>query len=86
VSDGTHAQITLVPGSVAPRYPDGEAIGVVEVVITEQGMQSGLPLVDFVCRDRHGHQFVLTLTGRIVLGIGGALRGVNLRNHGKAEP
>lgn len=83
---GTSASITIVPGKDAPRYDEGEAVQLQEVVITEQGTVAGLPIVDFVCRDQHGHQFVLSLTGRVVLTIANTLRGVNQRNHGTPEP
>lgn len=78
--------IRFISGHLAPKYDDGVGLECQEVVITEQGMTSGLPLVDFKMRDANGKLFVLTLTGRHVNALSAAIQGVNLRIHGKAEP
>lgn len=85
----TELKIELVPGSVAPRYGHDVQRTEVEcesVVITEQGMASGLPLLDFKLRGPDGKLYLLVLTGRIVNMVSAAVKGVNMRNHGKAEP
>ena len=82
-------KIELVPGSVAPRYGHDTQRVEVElesVVITEQGMQSGLPLLDFKLVGPDGKLYLLVMTGRIANMISAAVKGVNLRNHGQAEP
>jgi hypothetical protein len=80
--------IHLNPGSVAPRY-DGAVFELTPqgVTITERGMKSGLPMVDFtfVCLV-DGKRYAFTTSGRMVLMLAAALRGVNLRNHGTEEP
>lgn len=78
--------ISIVPGNVAPRYADAEGLVVDHAAITEQGTESGLPIVDLVCRDGAGATFVVSFTGRIVLALAGAIRGVNTRIHGTPEP
>ncbi len=78
--------INFVPGNVAPRYDTGSEVECVGITITEQGTQSRLPLVDFKMRAPNGEQFVLVLTGRIVNMISAAVKGANMRNHGKQEP
>lgn len=82
----SYAQIKLVPGDTAPRYPGGVELGLDHVSITEKGTNKDLPIVDFVMKDADGNIFVLVLTGRILNMISAAIKGVNLRNHGKEEP
>jgi hypothetical protein len=79
-------QIELIPGNIAPRYPIATEIFCQRVVITEQGTEGGLPIVDFVCQGATDQQFIFTLTGRIVNAIAAAVRGINQRNHGIEEP
>ena len=81
-----HIEINLVPGDVAPRYDTGYEIDCSHVTITEKGTKDGLPLVDFVARDRHGEKIMFVLTGRLVNMISASIKGVNLRNHGTEEP
>lgn len=83
---GSHAKIRLVAGTVAPRYDHGTELALDEVVITEQGTEGRLPIVDLKMRGPDGKVFVLVVTGRILNGISAAVKGVNLRIHGKAEP
>lgn len=80
------ASIKFVPGTVAPKYLDAYELTLEEVVITEQGTESRLPIVDFVTRMPDGKKVVLVLTGRIVSGIAAAVKGVNMRNHGTEDP
>ena len=78
--------INLVKGKDGPKYDNTIELNCIEAVITEQGMESGLPFVDFVMEDRDGKKYLLVLTGRIVNMVSAAIRGVNLRNHGIEEP
>jgi hypothetical protein len=84
---GTTASISIVPGHRCPRHDDAATIHLERVVITEQGTEGGLPVVDFLGRNGlTGEPTVLALTGRIVNGISAAVKGVNTRIHGIAEP
>jgi hypothetical protein len=85
--------IRLVPGNVVPRAHElggsgalFEQVKLLEVVITEQGTASGLPIVDFVCEDAEGKTLLFSTTGRLVNGVAAAVKGVNTRIHGIAEP
>lgn len=79
--------IHLQPGSTAPRWDAHTTeLTPLAVTITEQGMKSGLPMVDFVFVDPTGRRFAYTTSGRMMLTLAAAIRGVNLRNHGKEEP
>jgi hypothetical protein len=82
-----YAKIELVEGKQAPRYTDGRVeVELEKIVITEQGTESNLPIVDFVMVGPDGKKTLLVLTGRIVNAVAAAIKGVNMRNHGKAEP
>lgn len=71
----------------APRYKaDDTQLELEEVVITEKATESGLPLVDLVLRDKGGHLHYAMVTGRILNAVSAAIKGCNLRNHGKEEP
>lgn len=86
-SDATNLTINLVPGNVAPRYTENDIeLTVDNAVITEQGMQSGLPLIDIVLTDANGKKYFTALSGRIVQTLSKAIDGVNIRNHGVADP
>lgn len=79
--------VRLVEGGTAPRYDYATiALDPIEAVITEKGMASDLPLVDLHFEDDNGTRYVATTSGRIVLMIASAIRGANLRNHGRSEP
>jgi hypothetical protein len=78
--------LTIVPGKSAPRYLKATELNNTEVVITEQATEAGLPIVDFVCRDNTGKLYLLVMSGRLVNMISAAVKGVNVRNHGKEEP
>lgn len=83
----TQLHIKLQPGDLAPRYPSNVSpLDCQDVVITERGTASGLPLVDFRFKDDQGREFFFAVTGRLVISLAAAIRGVNLRNHGKEEP
>ena len=56
------------------------------MIITEKGMESGLPLVDLQLIDKDGKKHFVAVSGRILLTIAAAIRGSNLRNHGTEEP
>ncbi len=78
--------IRLVPGKVAPRYDEGTELECQEAVITEQGTEANLPLVDIKMRGPDGKLYLLVLTGRLVNMLSAAVKGVNQRNHGVEEP
>lgn len=82
--------IELVPGKQGPHYLEADGfvgeLKIERVVITEQGTQSNLPIVDFVLVAPDGRRFFATTTGRLVRVIGSALDGVNTRNHGTPLP
>lgn len=81
------ASIKLNPGNFAPRYTaDDVQLELEEVVITEEGTRNGWPLVDFVMKDKAGKKHFFMVTGSIAQMIAGAVRGVNVRIHGKEEP
>lgn len=81
-------KIKLNPGKVAPRYePDKiKQLEVHTAVITEQGMVSGLPMVDIQMTDTEGNEYFFMITGRLINGLSAAIHGANVRNHGEAEP
>ena len=86
-SDATILNIELLPGNTAPRYTENDVeLTVDKAVITEQGMQSGLPLIDIVLTDANGKKYYTALSGRIVQTLGKAIDGVNVRNHGTPNP
>jgi len=55
-------------------------------VITEQGMGSGLPLVDIVMEDSDGKEYFFMISGRLINTLSAAVKGVNQRIHGSEEP
>lgn len=79
--------IDIVPGGLAPRYGDecGALAAVRRAVITEQGTAGNLPIVDLI-GEVNGKKVVLVISGRLLDSIASALRGVNLRIHGKERP
>lgn len=82
----TQLTIELKPGSYVPRYtPKTKELRADKAVITENGMESKLPLVDFQLTDEQGNTYFFALTGRILINLAAAIRGVNLRNHGAEE-
>lgn len=79
------ADIRIIPGRVAPRT-NAKPLRCTGVVVTEQGTEAGLPIVDFMCVDDDGQEYMLMFTGRIVNAISATVRGVNMRIHGMDEP
>jgi hypothetical protein len=80
-----HLKIECVPGNVAPKYSEGTELVCEKVVITEQGLESGFPIVDFVMRGPDGKLYLLVLTGGLVNMVSSAIKGTNMRNHGREE-
>lgn len=78
--------IELIQGTEAPRYTTEKELSADKVIITEQGMESGLPLVDIQMTDKDGNKYWVPISGRIMNTISAAIRGVNMRNHGVEEP
>jgi len=80
--------IKLNPGNVAPRYePDKvKQLQPHTAIITEQGMESGLPLVDIQMKDDQGNDYFFMISGRLINGLSAAIKGCNVRNHGVEEP
>lgn len=68
---------------------DGDECGALaavrRAVITEQGTAGNLPIVDLI-GEVNGKKVVLVISGRLLDSIASALRGVNLRIHGKERP
>lgn len=79
--------ISMIQGVTAPRY-DSETVYVrcQRAVITEKGTQGQMPIVDFQLEDEKGKKYFLVLSGKLVTMLGAAIKGVNVRNHGKEEP
>lgn len=79
--------LELIRGSIAPRYPQSiKELTITNVVITEQGTQGGWPIVDLQMVDSNGNEYFAMVTGQIVNTISAAIKGVNVRNHGREEP
>lgn len=78
--------IHMVEGKVAPRYDEGTELVAEAAIITEQGTQANLPIVDLNLRGPDGKRYLVVLTGRIVNMISAAVKGANKRNHGIEEP
>lgn len=76
----------IVQGAFAPVYTNTTELVLECVNVTEQGTEAHLPIVDFKMKSPQGEEFVLVLTGRMVNMISSAIKGVNLRIHGKEEP
>ncbi|MEQ9322994.1 MAG: hypothetical protein RIF41_27760 [Polyangiaceae bacterium] len=85
-SSYNHLPVNIVEGDKAPRYDTGYEVPIERVTITEKGTASGLPIVDFIAKDKEGNQVLFVLTGRMVCMLAGAVRGINKRNHGTEEP
>lgn len=85
--DVTTLNIQIIKGNVAPRYVNGSTeLTINKAVITEKGMQSELPLVDFQMTDEAGNIYFTAISGRLINALSAAIKGVNLRNHGTEEP
>lgn len=83
----TDVLINLVPGNIAPRYQDNIVEAKLQhVSITEKGTEANLPLIDIEAVLPDGSRVLIVCTGRILNLISAAIKGVNLRNHGQAEP
>jgi hypothetical protein len=83
----TFVKIEIVEGKIAPRYPEtSKMLQLEKSVITENGMESNLPLVDIVLKDQEGNEFFFMVSGRIINALSAAIKGINLRNHGCEEP
>jgi len=79
--------IKFLKGNLAPRYTkDTKNLKVEQAVITEQGMVSGLPLVDMQLVDEDGNKYFFCLSGRLFKLLATSIDGVNLRNHGTIDP
>lgn len=73
----SHLHIEFVKGSVAPRYEETDTeLRIVKAVITEEGMSSGRPLVDFVFEDAQGKKYYTMASGRIFTTLAAAVHGV----------
>ncbi len=80
-----HLHIHINSGDIAPKYDHGREIVCSHVTITEQGTVAGLPMVDFVMHDSEGNQYLMVMTGRLVNLVSAAIKGVNMRIHGREE-
>jgi hypothetical protein len=82
-----HVTIKLVPGKVAPRYTEPMIeLRAPEMIITEQGMASGKPIVDIHFTDAEGNRYCFITSGSLIRAMAAAVGGVNLRNHGTEDP
>jgi hypothetical protein len=81
-------EIKLNPGDMAPRYDPvtTKQLTAHTAIITEQGMESGLPLVDIQMTDDEGNHYFFMIPGRLINGLSAMIKGVNMRNHGTEEP
>lgn len=79
-------QIHIVPGQIAPQYDTGDELDVESVTITEEGTAQRLPLVDIRLRGPNDEKYLAVLTGRVVIAIAAAIKGINKRVHGREEP
>jgi hypothetical protein len=77
--------IQIVPGAIAPQL-EGIELDVVGVTITEQAAGDGLPLIDVKMRGPNDESYQASLSGRILIGIAAATKGINKRIHGREEP
>lgn len=87
MSNNNAIKISLLGGEVAPRYETKvKALTCDHVIITEHGMASGLPLVDIQFHDEDGNQFFFALSGSMLMTMGAAVKGINIRNFGNPDP
>jgi len=85
--DVTQLTIEIKDGTIAPRYKEDDVeLTIDKAVITEKGMESNLPLIDFQMTDADGKVHFAALSGRLILSLAAAIKGVNMRNHGTEEP
>lgn len=79
--------IEFVSGNIAPRYEESvKRLLVKQVIVTENGMQSGFPLIDFQLIDDEGNEYFYMATGKNCQMLAAAIAGCNMRNHGVREP
>lgn len=80
-------KIKFVEGNKAPRYNASVCqLFVKQSIITEKGMESDLPLIDFQLTDEFGREYYMAISGRLINMLSASIRGVNMRNHGIEEP
>ena len=74
-------KVKIIPGNVAPRYDETTTqLTVKKAIITEAGMASGRPLVDFQLEDGEGNKYFFMITGQLLKMVSAAIDGVNLKN------
>lgn len=78
-------KIKLIQGNVAPRYTEEKQLEIKQAVITENGMESGFPLIDFQLTDNEGKEYFCMASGQVINTLSAAIKGVNMRNHGVEE-
>lgn len=84
--DETLLNVDIIRGNVAPRYTCRDVeLKVDNVVITEKGMESGLPLINFQLSDKAGNVYFTALSGGVVNTLSEAIKRINFRNYGKEE-
>lgn len=78
--------IEILAGNVAPRYDtDITQLTAQKAVITQHGMESGMPILDLQFTDADGNQYFTMISGNIVTMLCGAMAGVIQRNIDEAE-
>ena len=85
---GRKLSIELKEGDFAPRYEKDEwtELSIDKAVVTEQGTIGKLPIVDIQLTDEKGNKYFGMITGRLIIGLGDACKGVMQRIHGTDTP
>ena len=85
---GRMLPIELNKGDFAPRYEKSEwgELSIDKAIVTEQGTMGKLPIVDLQLTDEKGKKYFAMITGRLIIGLGDACKGVMLRVHGNETP
>lgn len=82
-----HLEIEVVPGNKGPSYPQQTVgLNIVKAVVTEQGTENGLPIVDLILEDVAGNRYMAMTTGRLINSLSAVIKGTNKRIHGIEEP
>ena len=85
---GRNLSIELKEREDAPRYEQREwkELEIKKAIITEKGTMGNLPIVDLQLEDEKGNKYFVMATGRIIIGLGDACKGVMQRIHGTDTP
>jgi len=76
-SDVNQIHIQIAEGNEAPRYqPTTKELVINTAVITKEGMESGMPLVDFQMTDAEGKEYFTALSARVLCALAEVVKGV----------